>query len=153
MRSEEDRHGLASRRPLVVSGTASVEPFGATASTTRRGWRGLEGGGGTRSMAARQGRVLGCCLREEERGEEAKWNSAPAWQLQGDKDAARTWRRRLHGLHVGWRWRTVTKTTRCHHTRGRDTWPCAGVGHWQAGPATKSFSKISKPAQICNSIW
>jgi hypothetical protein len=52
MRPKEDRHGLASRRPLAAGGAASVAPFGATASMMRRGWPGLEGGGFARGAAA-----------------------------------------------------------------------------------------------------
>jgi hypothetical protein len=53
MRLEEDRHRLASQRPLAVGGAASVAPFGTTTSMTRRGWPGLEGGGGAHGTTAR----------------------------------------------------------------------------------------------------
>jgi hypothetical protein len=40
-------------------------------------------------------------------GEEG--NGASAWQLCGDKDVARMWRRWLHGLRVERRWRAVDR--------------------------------------------
>jgi hypothetical protein len=57
--------------------------------------------------AAWQGRALGGCLRMEGSRDEAKGNLAPVWQLRGGKDAAHTWRRRLHVLRMEWRWRAV----------------------------------------------
>jgi hypothetical protein len=105
----------------VADGAASVAPFDATASMMRwagLGWKVEEApvaqllwrsrrSGTPWSTAARQGRVLGGCLREEESREKTKGNSAPVWQLRGDKDAASTWRRLLHGLRVERRWRAV----------------------------------------------
>jgi hypothetical protein len=83
--------------------------------------------------AARQGRALRGCLREEGSRVEANGNSAPVWQLHGNKDMAHTWRRRLHGLHVertwraadrvGARWRAVTKPPWHHHTHVGARWP------------------------------
>jgi hypothetical protein len=57
--------------------------------------------------AARQGRALRGCLREKGSRVEANGNSAPAWQLHGNKDVARTWRRRLHEPRMEQRWWAV----------------------------------------------
>jgi hypothetical protein len=65
-----------------------------------RGGRVFEAVASVLGVAARQGRALDGCLREERSREEAKGNSAPTWQLCGDMDATRTWRWRLHGLRV-----------------------------------------------------
>jgi hypothetical protein len=84
--------------------------------------------------------VLGGCLHEEGSGEEEKGNSASAWQLRGDKDVVRTWRRRLHGLHVeqrwraadsaGARWRAVTEPPWCHRVCVGARWPGhVAIGH------------------------
>jgi hypothetical protein len=82
--------------------TASVAPFGATASTTRWGWPRLEGGGGTRGAAARElmahrhGPVDGGTIRQtaprlssregERRGERGVKKSAFASEPRSTED-------------------------------------------------------------------
>jgi hypothetical protein len=89
-----------------------------------------------------------------------KGNGASVWQLCGDKDAARTWRRWLHGLGVEWRWRAVSRqhrrdvvggdraTVASPHTRGRALAGTRSHGpSWAAGKRAlplKLFSKLTK---------
>jgi hypothetical protein len=79
--------------------------------------------------ATRQGRALGGCLREEGSGEEAKGNSASAWQLHGDKDVTHTWRRQLNGLRVERTWRAVDRADVRWRAVNKPPRRCLACGH------------------------
>jgi hypothetical protein len=119
-----------------IRGWSAARQLADVAEPARGGWV-SEVAAAVLCAATRQGRALSGYLREEGSGEEAKGNSASAWQLRGDKDVTRTWRRQLNGLRMErtWRavdradvrWRAVNKPPRC----------CLACGHGLAWATSK----------------